>query len=284
MRRSLLARLRISGLYSLSGAFLLLIVIPLYQIFVLNPLGYARVLAPLQSGLANVVGVYLLWINQYTWPFIVYRFLLTAAFALLLTLPFSLFRIIVAQEILAQPEQTQEEEEDEEEEAAENGQAEEADSDGMPVDAWRGKGFAVVAAWAGLAGLVISILGTIIGTLYLLVASRAMGSGGADLQSAALFTSIFSVLTNTVGIGLIAISTLFFGAMIARSGLRIWPGIWLTFGYVAIAVTALLSGSAVAIASSPLGQSPLTTPGTILYALWVLWFGIMLVRLKPEQE
>ena len=57
----------------------------------------------------------------------------------------------------------------------------------------------------------------------------------------------------------------------------------LAFGYLALAVAALLSGSAVAVASFPTqGQAVLTSPAILLFALWLLWLGIMLVRLKPE--
>jgi hypothetical protein len=92
-----------------------------------------------------------------------------------------------------------------------------------------------------------------------------------------------TVITNTIGIGLLALSCLFFGAMIARSGYNLWPGTWVIFGYTALAVAALLSASAVAVASTSIeGKSPLTTPAILIFALWVLWFSIMLVRLKPE--
>src|SRR5205085_12461795 len=94
--------------------------------------------------------------------------------------------------------------------------------------------------------------------------------------------AILAISINTVGIGFLALSTLFFGAMIARSGLRLWPGIWMAFSYVAIAVAGLFSGSAVAVASGPTSQAALSTPSILLFALWVLWLGIMLVRLKPE--
>jgi hypothetical protein len=92
-------------------------------------------------------------------------------------------------------------------------------------------------------------------------------------------------MANTVGIGLLALAALFFGAMIARRGLHLWPGIWVAFGYTSLAVAALFSGSAIGVASAPAtGQASLTTPAVLLFALWVLWFSIMLVRLKPEQS
>ena len=94
--------------------------------------------------------------------------------------------------------------------------------------------------------------------------------------------SIFSLISNTLGIGLLALSTLFFGALIARRGHNLWPTVWILFGYMALAVAALLSGSAVAVAGAPSTQAVLTTPAFLLFGLWVLWLGIMLVRLKPE--
>ncbi len=158
--------------------------------------------------------------------------------------------------------------------------ADERTEDGLPAHPWRGKGFAIIAVWAGLCGLVLYILGTVAGMLYFVVAS-----GNVTVpDNFTLFSSIFSIMANTVGIGLLALAALLFGAIIARRGLQLWPGIWLAFGYTALAVAALFSGSAVGVASAPAtGQAPLTTPAVLLFALWVLWFSIMLVRLKPEQ-
>jgi len=52
---------------------------------------------------------------------------------------------------------------------------------------------------------------------------------------------------------------------------------------MALALAALFSASAVEVASAPgSGQGLLSTPAILLFALWVLWFGVMLVRLKPE--
>ena len=280
MKRSLLSRLRTNGIYYLAGALLLLIGVPAFQALILTPEGYNKALS---GSDVSALASYLSWIGGHTVLFLIYRLLLAGAFALLLTLPFSLFRIIVAQEIMAQQEQTDKEDVDEKEAVQENSAMQETEqTSGIPVDAWRGKGFVVVAAWAGLVGLMIYILGTIASTLYLESASSGFTPGAAVSGAIVMLTSIFSIITNTVGIGLIALSTLFFGAMIARAGLRLWPGVWVAFGYAAIAVTALSSGSAVALATAPLSQSPLTTPAIFFFALWTLWFGIMLVRLKPE--
>ena len=61
------------------------------------------------------------------------------------------------------------------------------------------------------------------------------------------------------------------------------PNSWLFFGYVALAIAALMSGSAVQVAFAPAaGQAALSTPAILLFALWALWFGVMVVRLKPE--
>jgi len=247
----------------------LLLGVPLYQQLVLVPLGYSSALASSNSGTFTP---YLLWIRSHSVQFVIYRGLLGIAFLLLLTLPFTLFRIIVAQEILAQQERAEETTD----EPVDTGQPE---ADGMPAYAWRGKGFAVVAAWSGLFGLITYILGTIASTLYFLVVSNSSSSP----STLATPTGVLSLTTNTVGIGLLALATLFFGAIIARGGRKLWPDTWVAFGYLALAVAALLSGSAVAVASTPTqGQAALTSPAILLFALWVLWMGIMLVRLKPE--
>jgi hypothetical protein len=283
MKRSFLSRLQLSGWYYLPGALLLLLGVPLYQILVLNPLNYSAVLSAQNS---NHFALYLAWINTHPLQYIIYRILLIAAFALLLTLPFNLFRIIVAQEIVDQQERAEEELEADEDEADGTDGADEADedeqagADGMPPYAWRGKGFAVIAAWAGLIGLVAYILGAVIGTIYVLAASKGVSTSVPD--SFVILYTIFSLISNTVGIGLVALSTLFFGALIARRGSTLWPTIWILFGYTALAVAALLSGSAVATAGAPGEQAALTTPAFLLFALWVLWYSIMLIRLKPE--
>jgi len=278
----------------LFGALLLLAGIPAYQTFVLAPLGYSNALAATSGG---NIAAYLAWIGGHNLPFLLYRVLLMLAFILLLSLPFSLFRVIVAQEIMGQEEREEEREAEElaeaddendveEEEGDSEGEEEEMeeeDEEGMPPYAWRGKGFAVIAAWSGLVGLVVYIVGTIASTLYLITISNGITSNTTLSTSNTLFLSIFAVVTNTVGIGFLALSTLFFGAVIARSGGKLWPTEWVIFGYIALAVAALFSGSAVSVASAPTsGQAPLTAPAILLFGVWVLWLGIMLVRLKPE--
>jgi hypothetical protein len=152
----------------------------------------------------------------------------------------------------------------------------------MPADAWRGKGFAVLAAWSGLLSLIFYVLGTLAGTIYLMVIGSTFSASTGLPANFSTLTSTFNIIPNTLGGGLLALASLFFGALIARSGRKLWPGIWVAFGYMALAVAALLSGSAVAVASAPESQAAFTTPATLLFALWALWFGIMLVRLKPE--
>jgi len=294
MKRSFLSRLRSNGMSYLFGALLLLAGIPAYQTFVLAPLGYSNALAATSGG---NIAAYLAWIGGHNLPFLLYRVLLMLAFILLLSLPFSLFRVIVAQEIMGQEEREEEREAEElaeaddendveEEEGDSEGEEEEMeeeDEEGMPPYAWRGKGFAVIAAWSGLVGLVVYIVGTIASTLYLITISNGITSNTTLSTSNTLFLSIFAVVTNTVGIGFLALSTLFFGAVIARSGGKLWPTEWVIFGYIALAVAALFSGSAVSVASAPTsGQAPLTAPAILLFGVWVLWLGIMLVRLKPE--
>src|SRR5436853_3399392 len=155
-KQTFLTKLRVNGAYYLIGALLLLIGVPLYQLFVLLPQGYADALASAAKGSFST---YLLWIGQHPGQFLGYRALLVISFAVLLSLPFTLFRIIVAQEILGQ------EEEEENEEATEAAGTQTAD--GMPAYAWRGKGFAVLAAWLGLLGIILYTFGTLASAIYL---------------------------------------------------------------------------------------------------------------------
>ena len=292
MKRSFLARLRSNGTSYLCGALLLLAGIPAYQAFVLAPLGYNNALAVTSAGNS---AAYLAWIGEHQLSFLLYRVLLLLAFALLLSLPFSLFRVIIAQELMDQEEREAEEldEEDgddvddaeDETEASEDEVEEEEteETDGMPPYAWRGKGFAVIGAWSGVIGLICYIVGTLASTLYLSTISNGVAPNATLSGVNVLLISIFAILTNTVGIGLLALSTLFFGAIIARSGSKLWPVAWVIFGYIALGVAALFSGSAVSVASAPAsGQAPLTAPAILLFGVWVLWLGVMLVRLKPE--
>lgn len=260
MQFAFLTRLQRSARYALIGALLLVIGVPLYQFVALQPAGYGDALAsPAET---------LRWIAGHVPLFLGYRALLIVGFALMLGLPFALFRIIIAQEILGR-----DEDEDEEEDMPASASANA--SDGLPDFAWRGRGFAVLAAWLGAAGLVIFPLATLASTLYLIISA----SSGTDVS----LTGLFAVLTFTVGGGLLAVSCLFFGAVITRSGRRLWPDSWLVFGYVALALAALLSASAVEVALAPgAGQAALSTPAILLFGLWVGWFGVMVVRLKPE--
>src|SRR5438876_3491388 len=276
MKRTFLSKLQRNGLYCTIGALLLLVGIPLYQFLILIPSGYSNALATQSLPLR--------WINTHSLLFLGYRALLFAGFAFMISMPFSLFRIIVAQEILGR--EAEEQAEDDKKQVAQDEAKDQSDSDqqdGMPAFAWRGKGFAVLAAWAGLFGLLFFALGTLASTLYLVVSAASLPSLATNLENAAPLTGFFAVITFTVGGGLLALSCLFFGAVIARSGLKLWPGIWVAFAYVALALAALFSASAVEVAFAPgAGQTLLTTPAILLFAVWVLWFGIMLVRLRPE--
>jgi hypothetical protein len=201
----------------------------------------------------------------------------------LLSLPFTLFRIIIAQELLGQEEEEENEEEGMEEETKETASTETQTTDGMPAYAWHGKGFAVLAAWLGFLSVILYTLGTLASTVYLTIVSSTISTHTATPGNFSTVAGALSIIANTIGGGLLALSCLFFGAIIARRGLKLWPGIWVAFGYTALAVAALLSGSSVAVASAPTeGQAALTTPAILLFAIWVLWFSIMLVRLKPE--
>lgn len=299
MQFAFLARLQRSARYALLGALLLVIGVPLYQLAVLQPSGYGDALAtPAQT---------LRWIAAHTVLFLGYRALLIVGFTLMLGLPFALFRIIIAQEILGRDELDEEDDEDPPDEKSgtsgdttndtpqEPAAKEPAEdsttpasasanaSDGLPDFAWRGRGFAVLAAWLGVAGLVIFPLATLASTLYLAISSGSASSAPNAAAPAVSLTGLFAVLTFTVGGGLLGVSCLFFGAVITRSGRRLWPDSWLVFGYVALALAALLTASAVEVALAPgASQAALSTPAILLFGLWVGWFGIMVVRLRPE--
>ncbi len=265
MKRTFLSKLQRNGLSCTIGALLLLPGVPLYQFLVLIPSGYSNALTTQSLALR--------WISTHSLLFLGYRALLIAGFALIISMPFTLFRIIVAQEILGR----------EEVEQAEKEQSVKEQADGMPEFAWRGKGYAVIAAWAGLFGLLLFAAGTLASTLYLIISATSLPSQVANLDNAIPLAGFFAIITFTAGGGLLALSCLFFGAVIARSGLHLWPGIWIAFGYMAIALAALLGASAAEVSFAPeAGQALLTTPAILLFAVWVLWFGIMLVRLKPE--
>lgn len=299
MKRSFLGRLQRTALLNLVGALLLLLVVPGLQLLVLDPQGYGDALNTFASSLA--------WIHVHILLFLLYRVALLAGFALLLGLPFALFRIIVAQEIVGRELQGDDAEEDEEEEDEEeledegeeddlaederedaaDPEAEEVrpalEANGMPGFAWRGKGFAVLAAWAGLVGLILLVGGTLASTLYLWSSAGIISATVPLPENFAAVSSLFAVLSYTIGDGLLALSCIFFGIAIARSGRRLWPDSWVFFAYAGIAIGAISSGSAVQVALSPTGgQSSLTTPAILLFALWSLWFGLVVARLKAE--
>jgi hypothetical protein len=276
VKRTFLGKIQRNGLYCIIGALLLLVGIPLYQFIILIPAGYSNALAIQSTALR--------WISAHSPLFLGYRTLLFAGFAFMISMPFTLFRIVVAQEILGRD--TEEQENADKEEVAQQEAKTQPDSDqgdGMPVFAWRGKGFTVLAAWGGLLGLICFILGTLASTFYLLFSASSLPSTTTNLDSATPWTVFLAIVTYTLGGGLLALSCLFFGIVIARSGLKLWPGIWVTFAYMGIAVAILFSVSAAEVAFDPLtGQTIVTTLAILLFSVWVLWFGVMLVRLRPE--
>ena len=288
MKRSFLGKLQRTALISLIGALLLLVIVPVLQLFVLGPQGYGTALAtPLAS---------LRWIAGHNTLFLLYRLALLLGFGLLLGLPFALFRIIVAQEIVGRAEIAAEEGQDEETEENADGDedadaaqagveqtdaAQAGEENGMPAFAWRGKGFAVIAAWTGALGLLLLTAGTLVSTIYLWSSASSVNVQLPD--NFASVTSLLAVLTYTIGGGLLALALIFFGIVIARSGRKLWPDSWVFFGFIALAIGAIASGSAVQVALAPLsGQASLTTPTILLFAIWSLWFGIMVMRLQPE--
>ena len=213
MKRSFLAKLHTNGIYYLVGALLLLIGVPLYQFAILNPEGYNAALATVSKG---TFATYLLWLNTHPGQFLGYRILLIVAFALLLSLPFTLFRIIVAQEILGQEGEEQKEQEvivNGEEPVASSSNTDSADTDkqekdGMPPFAWRGRGFAVIAAWAGLGGVILFTVGAILSTLYLFIVGSSFNSHEPVQGAFSSLSGIFDILTYTVGGGLLAVALL----------------------------------------------------------------------------
>lgn len=283
MKRSLLARLRANGLLYLLGGLLLLVGIPLYQILVLEPTGFSAVTN--QSGGGRIVA-YLIWIQGHNTSFLLYRALLIMAFVLLWTLPFSLYRIIVAQELMGQQERAEESRnaaEDDEGTAVAASASDNNTAITMPEFAWRGKGFVVLAAWAGVIGLGIYLLSIIASTIYLFIVGNSFTGG--DSGAATTWVQLFTLGSNAVGMGLIGLATLFFGAMICRTGLNLWPRSWVIFGYAALLSGALLCVNAVAVACTPgAAQSTLTTVSTLLYAVWICWLGVILIRLRPEEN
>jgi hypothetical protein len=274
MKRSFLAKLQRTAFISLAGAILLLPILPVFQLLVLGPQGYSAALAPQAS---------LVWIQGHSALFLLYRLILVLGFVLLLGLPFALFRIIIAQEIIGRAELEEEEASDGGIEASEDAAEAEEEQTGLPANAWRGKGFAVIAAWTGLLGLLLIVGGILASTIYLW---SSAGTVSVHTPLPGNFTSVASlcaILAYTVGGGLQALSCLFFGFVIARSGRRLWPDSWVAFGYVGLAIGAIASGSAVQVALSPTGgQAVLTTPTILLFALWSAWFSIMVVRLQAE--
>lgn len=275
MKRTFLSKLHRNGLYCITGALLLLLGVPLYQFLIFILSGYGNALA--------TPGLALRWINAHILLFLGYRILLVVGFALMISLPFTLFRVIVAQEILGREEDEQEEHEKEDEQEEKHDETDKRQADAMPAFAWRGKGYAVLAAWAGLIGLLFFVGGTLASSLYLVSSAASFPSHATNPGNVAPLAGIFAIITFTVGGGLLALSCLFFGAVIARSGLNLWPGIWVAFGYMALGLSVFFSVSAVDVALAPgAGQTLLSTLAILFFTIWVLWFGIMLVRLKPE--
>lgn len=285
MKPSFLGKLQRTARTNLVGALCLLVVVPVLQLAVLGPQGYGTALTTPQASL--------LWIAGHTSLFLLYRLALLLGFVLLLGLPFALFRIIVAQEIIERAEiqaedeaemdeEDEENEEDQEDQEPQEQPAEEALAEnGMPAYAWRGKGFVVIAAWTGLIGLFLLAGGTLASTIYVWnSASRVSTLVLSDFTNA---SGLWAVLTYTVGGGLLTLALLLFGFVIARSGRKLWPDSWVAFGYVALAIGAIASGSAVQVALAPTsGQASLTTPAILLFSIWALWFSIMLIRLQSE--
>jgi hypothetical protein len=292
MKTTFLTRLRINGAYYLLSAVLLLLGVPLYLWLLLLPQGYAEALSAANTGRLNA---YVAWLQAHLWSFAGYRLLLIVAFALVLSLPFTLFRILVAQETLGRDEEAEETQEEAVAEVVDDGSdgsdgaggrtsaSAPATAEELLAIAWPGKGFAVIAAWSGMLGILLFVLGSVASMVYLAGVVHTFTLVSGVPTSFAFVVGLLTILSSTVGGALLALASLLFGFLIARSGLRLWPPAWVAFGYLAILLAALFSASAVEVAGAPTsGQALLTTPTTLLFALWVLWFGLMLVRLQPE--
>jgi hypothetical protein len=289
MKKTFLARLQRNGRFYIAGALLLLIGIPLYQYLLLIPQGYNNA----QTALAQHTFLpYLYWIANHIALYLGSRLLLVLAFLALVSLPFTLFRVIIAQELIGS-EDTNVQTQDEKEEDADKQDTEDSDQheneDGdqgqaaVPSEAWRGKGYAVLAAWTGAAGITLFLLGTLASAIYFAVIAGALTPHSPLPGSFVPVTTALTILADTVGYGLIGLSCFFFGVVIARRGTRLWPGIWIAFGYVALPIAALLIIAAIAVASAPTqAQGVLPTLSVLLFALRVLWLGIMLASLKAE--
>lgn len=288
MQSSFLGKLQRNAYFSLAGALIILPGVPLIQLLVLDTQGYSTALNTSQTALA--------WIQGHTSLFLFYRIVLLLGFVLLLSLPFSLFRIIIAQEIVGRAELDENDEETEDTEDDEDGEVDKKnatdtkasdspplEANGLPAYAWRGKGFAVIAAWTSLLGLILLVAGTLMSTIYLWSSSSIVSVQSPVPSNYYTVTSLFALLTYTGGTGLLALGCLFNGIVIARSGRRLWPDSWVGFAYSGLLVGAILSGSSVQVLLNPTGgQASLTTPAILLFGLWAVWYSVMVVRLKGE--
>lgn len=289
MKKTFLARLQRNGRFYIAGALLLLIGIPFYQYLLLIPQGYNSAQAALAQ---HTFLPYLYWIANHVAIYLGSRLLLVLAFLALVSLPFTLFRVIIAQELIGSEEataqvQNEKEQDSDKQDKEEGSQDENEDSEQgqavAPAEAWRGKGYAVLAAWTGMAGIALFLLGTLASAIYFAVIAGALTPHSPLPGSFASVTTALTIVANTVGYGLIGLSCFFFGIVIARRGTRLWPGIWIAFGYAALPVAALLIIAAISVASAPTqSQGILATISVLLFALWVLWLGIMLASLKAE--
>ncbi|HVB59666.1 MAG TPA: hypothetical protein VNE61_00605 [Ktedonobacteraceae bacterium] len=286
MKKTLLARLQRNGRYFITGALLLLLGVPVYQYLLLIPQGYSNAQAAIAQ---NAFLPYLYWIANHVALFLGSRLLLVLAFLVLVSLPFTLFRVIIAQELIGSEDANEQAQDDnaDNQDKEDGGEDESADDEEeqatAPAEAWRGKGYAVIAAWTGMAGIAFFLLGTLASAIYFAVVAGSLNPHSSLPGSFLLITAILTIIANTAGDGLIGLSCFFFGIVIARRGTRLWPGIWIAFGYAALPVAALLIIAALSVASAPTqAQGALATLSVLLFALWVLWLGVMLASLKAE--
>lgn len=257
MKQTLLARLRNNGWGYLVGAILLVVVIPLYQAFFLQP-------PPEAIGTSETAQrLYLVWLGSHSLLFIGSQVLFLIAMLLFFNMPFTLFRIVIAQELLTPV--------DGEDEAPFN----------LPAEPWKGRGILVLAAWAGILAFVAILLGIIGRAIYFPIVTQGFTFTSPIPGHLSGTNAFFSWLIETAGYGLLALSFLFFGFTIARQGSRLWPLVWQILAYAAMLVALCLAVSAVSNAFHA-GNNIFITFATFALGLWHAFLAILLLLLRAE--
>jgi hypothetical protein len=231
------ARLKLQGFYSLLAGAILLLGVPIYQAVVLGPAGYR---APSDTAFSNGdYGPLLLWIAGHGSAFIIFRCIELVAFLLMLRLPLALYRALRAR--------------------------------GTTLARWT-----LVGGTGGMALFAAMIaLSTV--TFVNTAASYSQTRGGPAsaqniLTSFKGFYGIEALGQNTLGGFLVAIFLLSASLLIARSGKL--SNLLVYFGLLAAALMAALA--LLFAVSPPSAQTQLNTPALASFAVWLIWFGILL--------